>query len=265
MYPQTRSARGGFTLVELLVVIAIIALLIAILLPSLAKARRQARSATCLSNLRQFGMSFLMYTDTNRGLSFVYNSWESYGGDQGWLENLRPFYAKVDAVRFCPEATDPSVGYYQDYGDAFHTYMPYVGIPSSYGINGWWYRQLPVTTTSTQNLLIYSGVTSAQYERMQPRRGMRDATIVPLIGDSNKIDSWPRRDDPTPSEGHYTTLTGDRAGGTTPYMLGRFALARHGLAVNIVFLDGHAATVPLAELWRLKWHEGFEPRDVLIR
>jgi prepilin-type N-terminal cleavage/methylation domain-containing protein/prepilin-type processing-associated H-X9-DG protein len=262
---RTRSARGAFTLVELLVVIAIIALLIAILLPSLAKARRQARTTACLSNLRQLGMSFLMYTEANHGQSFVYNSWETYGGDQGWLEDLRPFYAQVDAVRFCPEATEPTVNFFQDYGDAFHTYIPFVGTPASYGLNGWWYRQLSASMNSAQNQLIYAGVTRSQYEMMQPHRGMRDATIVPVIGDSNKIDSWPKRDDPTPAEGNYTTFTGDRGGGTSPRMLGRFAIARHGTFVNLLFLDGHAATLPLSELWRLKWHEGFEPRDVVVR
>src|SRR5438128_6726307 len=51
----------GFTLIELLVVIAIIAILAAILFPVFARAREQARKASCLSNLRQIGTGILMY------------------------------------------------------------------------------------------------------------------------------------------------------------------------------------------------------------
>ncbi|HVS72961.1 MAG TPA: prepilin-type N-terminal cleavage/methylation domain-containing protein [Phycisphaerae bacterium] len=53
--------RAGFTLIELLVVVAIIALLISILLPSLARARDQAKKTACASNLHQLGIALSTY------------------------------------------------------------------------------------------------------------------------------------------------------------------------------------------------------------
>jgi len=59
-----RSTRA-FTLIELLVVIAIIALLMAILMPALSRARDQARTIRCRSNLKQYGIGLRMYLDEN--------------------------------------------------------------------------------------------------------------------------------------------------------------------------------------------------------
>jgi prepilin-type N-terminal cleavage/methylation domain-containing protein len=57
----------GFTLVELLVVIAILALMVALLLPAMKKARAQARSVQCMSNLHQLSMGLNLYAIDNQG------------------------------------------------------------------------------------------------------------------------------------------------------------------------------------------------------
>jgi len=62
-----RRRRHAFTLIELLVVVAIIALLVSILLPSLSRARAQARFVVCQSNMRQLLLAFLAYSQESKG------------------------------------------------------------------------------------------------------------------------------------------------------------------------------------------------------
>jgi prepilin-type N-terminal cleavage/methylation domain-containing protein/prepilin-type processing-associated H-X9-DG protein len=67
-HKQSRSQatrRGGFTLIELLVVVAIIALLIAILIPSLGRAKDNAKGVSCLANLRAIGQISVIYNNEN--------------------------------------------------------------------------------------------------------------------------------------------------------------------------------------------------------
>jgi prepilin-type N-terminal cleavage/methylation domain-containing protein len=86
MHPPQSSARenfpawSAFTLIELLVVIAIIALLAALLLPALAKSKKQALKTQCFSNQHQIGLAYRMYCDDNRDYFPNHDGWAAVGG-----------------------------------------------------------------------------------------------------------------------------------------------------------------------------------------
>ena len=84
-----RKKVSAFTLIELLVVVSIIALLVSILLPTLGRAREQARRAVCLSNLRQLALAELIYAYGNEGDYMRFGpTWKPYGIHRIVLETI---------------------------------------------------------------------------------------------------------------------------------------------------------------------------------
>ena len=105
--PQFTKIKSGFTLIELLVVIAIIALLAAILFPVFARARENARRASCQSNLKQIGLSAMQYTqDYDETICpAAMNEVGPVEQADTYFDLLQP-YAKSDQVFICPSRTD---------------------------------------------------------------------------------------------------------------------------------------------------------------
>lgn len=104
---QNRRLKG-FTLIELLVVIAIISILAAILFPVFARARENARAASCLSNVKQMGLAIAMYKQDYDG-KYPFARWK--GGVDHWYDHFLGPYIKNKQVQICPSNSSWYIGY----------------------------------------------------------------------------------------------------------------------------------------------------------
>ncbi|RYX83588.1 DUF1559 domain-containing protein [bacterium] len=99
---QQFTHKTAFTLIELLVVIAIIAILAAILFPVFARARENARRASCQSNMKQIGLGIMQYTqdyDEKYPGNGTYNL--PTGETATWDLRIQPYIKSVQLLA-CP-------------------------------------------------------------------------------------------------------------------------------------------------------------------
>jgi prepilin-type N-terminal cleavage/methylation domain-containing protein/prepilin-type processing-associated H-X9-DG protein len=105
MTKNCRVGKRGFTLIELLVVIAIIAILAAILFPVFARARENARRASCSSNLKQIGLGIMQYTqDYDERFPMRQHDNTEAGYAMSWRRITFP-YTKSAQLFSCPSNT----------------------------------------------------------------------------------------------------------------------------------------------------------------
>ena len=237
--------RRAFTLIELLVVIAIIALLMSVLLPSLNRTRKQARTVACMSNLKQWGYIWHMYTEDNNGKFNPGNSAAGAAAGNDWPIILMSYYMDRGALTVCPAATRPMVAPgewatrawswdQQGWGDIKNKETKDVG---SYGQNEW--------------ICDRDDGTTKRYWRN--RNTIKNPTNVPLFFDCAYVDAFC-------SDTAGPPLVEGETAGYNEWVL--VCMNRHNGYVNYLFADMSQRKVGLKELWAFKWNRTFNTENV---
>ena len=211
--PSNLTTRRGFTLIELLVVIAIIAILAAILFPVFAQAREQARKITCTSNVKNYGLAFLMYAqDYDEQMVSQING----GSDLLQWQYITQPYVKNRQIMLCPDRLLSGCDKTLDPTGRCLGYAPNFGIYSYHDGTGIFFQDTAVPVGGGS---LFAGRPLAQFAH--------PANTI-LMGDTN--------DTPMYTLSFYFQ-TGD---GTTK------AAVRHNGQYSFCFVDGHAKSLKMA-------------------
>lgn len=231
-----RKQRRAFTLIELLVVIAIIAILAAILFPVFARARENARRTSCLSNLKQFGLAMMQYTqdydETYPKASSGGMDAAPPGGAQNlggttwaWQQLLHPYHKSLQ-IFYCPSGIDIPVS---GQNRVFITYGHY-GANNQLIVSGTAPKLSAVTAPANTYAMMDAGTYSVAPTRADPT----NAGTVPNFGSYIPGIGTLGAACPTPAASTYQPLQSDCASG------------RHFEGVNMAFADGHAKWLKIA-------------------
>ena len=227
---KARRTTSGFTLIELLVVIAIIAILAAILFPVFARARENARRASCQSNLKQLGLGVMQYVqdyDENLPSSYYYPVTAPYpyggtGPSNGywlWMHVLEP-YTKSSQILNCPSSQSKfpdAVGYNNTYGSN--------GENGSYGANQYVFLRGDVTPSYLKS------------------SALQQVATTPMIVDSGYYVSSPSTAQCAIKASDKLDDCANNSGATNAPRY------RHLETFNMLFVDGHVKALKPTSDW----------------
>ncbi|HBG27983.1 MAG: hypothetical protein A2Y10_17300 [Planctomycetes bacterium GWF2_41_51] len=253
----------AFTLVELLVVISIIAVLLAVLMPALNKAKKQARTVMCASNLKQWGLMYAMYCQDNNGNFFsgtIKDSLASVETDNGryWRAIMKPM-SRTEKMWLCPETLVPKGDTYMPKkNDPITTAWSYDKEVGSYGLNAWVLNPSTQFTTGVFDRP-FSGSPGFPLKDYWRNCNVKGTNRIPVFADMWFTDAWPRDND-MPSQDAPAGSGKNCPGDTETFHnneMQRICADRHGGYLDVVFMDWSAKKVGIKELWTLKWHKSY--------
>jgi prepilin-type processing-associated H-X9-DG protein len=246
-----------------LVVIAIIAILAAMLLPALAKAKRKAQQAACMSNMHQLGIALIIYGDN---FNQYPNCYDPGHGVYIWQPEILSLMGNQRAAFFCPAAKPNSAWDPVANKTVQAKAQGYNGLPDQFAI-------LAGSGGSGGTLFSVGyndwGLSQSGQLGMGGDLGSRAIKPSTLVRPTDMIAIGDCRSD-TPANAvefnaNLDPVIGD-SGDNSPTTHTQAPCNRHNYRTDLLFADGHVesprridAIAPTNNVWRVRWSNDNQP------
>lgn len=225
--PSRRRA-AGFTLIELMIVVAILGILAGLMTGVIGYVQNSAKRNECLNNLRQWGGAMSMYLDEHRSRTLpTYEA--DVNSETAWFNVLPPYLEK---------------------GSASSSYKELAAAG----------KPIPHPGEGSKSIFLCP-LDDGPADEMDPTAYYSSYTMNVYVnsGENKPPRSKRLRDSQLKFPSSFVVMTeacDGRAGGATSgagqnlvSADGSATAFRHNKSINLLFADGHAATMPQTSIW----------------